>query len=68
MSEPNHIGGRGKTHVSDEMLLHLYCSEKLTERQIAERVGLHYGTVHGRLRQANCPMRRRGKRSEYRND
>lgn len=65
-STPNHRGGRGKAHVSDAVLLGMYCSEKLTERQIAERVGLHYGTVHSRLRRAGCPMRRRGRRSEYR--
>ncbi len=65
INEPNHKGGHGKTHVSIDELRGMYLSEKLTERQIAERTGLHYGTIHSRLRAAGVPMRRRGRRSEY---
>ncbi len=65
INEPNHKGGRGKTHVSIDELRGMYLSEKLTERQIAERTGLHYGTVHSRLRAAGVPMRRRGRRAQH---
>ena len=58
-------GGRGKTHISAAELVGMYVSRKMTERQIAAAVGLSYGTVHSRLRAAQCPMRRRGRRSEY---
>lgn len=65
MTTPNHRGGRGKTHISDDELRGLYLSHKLTIREIAARVGLHHGTITSRLRAAKVPMRRRGRRSEY---
>jgi len=65
LTTPNHRGGRGQTHVSDDELRGLYLSKKLTIREIAARVGLHYGTITSRLRAARVPMRRRGRRSEY---
>lgn len=36
---PNHRGGRGKTHISDDELRGLYLSHKLTIREIAQRDG-----------------------------
>lgn len=65
MEEPNHRGGRGKTHVSTDVLRGMYLSQKLTIREIADRVGLHRGTIISRLRAAQVPMRRRGRRSSY---
>lgn len=65
LQAPNHRGGRGRTHVSDDELRGLYLSEKLTIRAIAARVGLHYGTITSRLRAAKVLMRRRGRRAGY---